>query len=86
MAKRARPLSVIHWMGAAFAGLIALAVLVPLGAVMARADWPPALGPADLAAIRFTLMQAALSRWPAWGWPCLWRARWRGGPFRGVRR
>jgi thiamine transport system permease protein len=61
MAKRARPLSVIHWMGAAFAGLIALAVLVPLGAVMARADWPPALGPADLAAIRFTLTQAALS-------------------------
>jgi len=28
---------------------------------MARADWPPALGPADWAAIRFTVLQAALS-------------------------
>ncbi len=61
MATRARPLSALHWTGAAFAAFVALAVLVPLGAVMTRADWPPALGPADLAAIRFTLWQAALS-------------------------
>lgn len=61
MASRARPLSVVHWTGAGFAALVALCVLVPLGAVMARADWPPTLGPGDLAAIRFTLLQAALS-------------------------
>ena len=41
--------------------LVVLCVLVPLGAVMARADWPPSLGPGDWAAIRFTLLQAALS-------------------------
>jgi len=61
MASRARPLSVTHWTGAASVALVLLCVLVPLGAVMARADWPPALGPGDLAAIRFTLWQAALS-------------------------
>ncbi|MBF9045828.1 ABC transporter permease subunit [Rhodobacterales bacterium LSUCC0031] len=61
MAKRARPLSVLHGMGAAMAALVTLGVLAPLGAVMARADWPPSLGPGDLAAIRFTLVQAALS-------------------------
>ena len=43
------------------AALVTLAVLGPLAAVMARADWPPALGPADWAAIRFTVLQAALS-------------------------
>lgn len=51
----------MDWTGAALAALVALCVLVPLGAVMVRADWPPALGPGDLAAIRFTLMQAVLS-------------------------
>ncbi|NKX44895.1 thiamine/thiamine pyrophosphate ABC transporter permease ThiP [Roseicyclus persicicus] len=61
MATRARPLTAMHWTGAAFAALVALSVLGPLGAVMARADWPPALGPGDWAAIRFTLLQAALS-------------------------
>jgi len=61
MATRARPLGPLHWTGAALAVLVALCVLGPLAAVMARADWPPALGPADRAAIRFTLLQAALS-------------------------
>jgi thiamine transport system permease protein len=61
MASRAQPLSGIQKTGAVFAALVTLAVLGPLAAVMARADWPLALGPADLAAIRFTLVQAALS-------------------------
>jgi len=61
MATRAQPLRPVHWAGAAFAVLVALCVLGPLAAVMLRADWPPALGPADWAAIRFTLLQAALS-------------------------
>ncbi|MEY3003428.1 MAG: hypothetical protein RLZZ491_604 [Pseudomonadota bacterium] len=61
MAARARPLTGVHWAGAVLAALVALGVLAPLGAVLARADWPLALGPADLAAIRFTLLQAALS-------------------------
>jgi thiamine transport system permease protein len=61
MATRAQPLRLLYWTGAAFAALVALAVLGPLAAVMVRADWPPALGPADWAAIRFTLLQAALS-------------------------
>jgi thiamine transport system permease protein len=61
MATRAQPLRLLHWTGAVFAALVALAVLGPLAAVMVRADWPPALGPADWAAVRFTLLQAALS-------------------------
>lgn len=61
MASRAQPLGAIHWTGAVLAALVALAVLGPLGAVMLRASWPPTLGPADWAAIRFTLLQAALS-------------------------
>lgn len=61
MASRPQPLGAIHWTGAALAALVTLAVLGPLGAVMLRAEWPPALGPADWAAIRFTLLQAALS-------------------------
>ena len=62
MATRAQPLSAIHWTGAALAALVTLAVLGPLGAVMLRADWPPALGPADWTAISASrLLQAALS-------------------------
>ena len=61
MATRPQPLGAIHWAGAALAALVTVCVLGPLGAVMLRADWPPALGPADWAAIRFTLLQAALS-------------------------
>ncbi|MBF9059433.1 ABC transporter permease subunit [Rhodobacterales bacterium HKCCSP123] len=61
MASRPQPLGAIHWTGAVLAALVMASVLGPLGAVMLRADWPPALGPADWAAIRFTLLQAALS-------------------------
>ena len=61
MATRTQPLRPMHWTGAGFAALVALAVLGPLTAVILRADWPPALGPADWAAIRFTLLQAGLS-------------------------
>jgi thiamine transport system permease protein len=40
---------------------VAALVLVPLGAVIVRAGGWPALGPADWAALRFTVGQAALS-------------------------
>ncbi len=57
MARRAVPL-----IRAALAtAVLAALVLVPLGAVLWRARGPSALGPADWAAIRFTLLQAALS-------------------------
>lgn len=51
----------MHRAGAVVAALVLLAVLGPLVAVAWRADWPFRLGPADWAAIRFTLLQAALS-------------------------
>lgn len=56
MARRARPIG-----GAALAAaaLVAAAVLAPLAAVLLRAQTQP--GPQDWAALRFTLMQAALS-------------------------
>lgn len=42
--------------------LVLLAILaVPVGAVLARADWPIRLGPGDWAALRFTLVQALWS-------------------------
>jgi len=43
------------------AALVAALVLAPLGAVIARAGGLSALGPSDLAALRFTLWQASLS-------------------------
>lgn len=61
MATRAQPLGPLHWTGAAFVALVAVLVLGPLAAVMVRADGAFALGPADWAAVRFTLVQAALS-------------------------
>jgi len=61
MAERAQPLTPVHWAGAAMAALVLLAVLGPLGAVTLRADSALGLGPGDLAAIRFTLLQASLS-------------------------
>lgn len=45
----------------ASAAVVAALVLVPLGAVMNRSGGWPALGPADWAALRFTVWQAALS-------------------------
>jgi len=62
MAARAQPLIRQAWPGALALGLVLCLTLLPLLAVALRAEgggrW---LGPADLAAIRFTLMQAALS-------------------------
>ncbi len=49
------------WTGAALTALVLLAVLGPLLAVALAAEGPGRLGAADLAAIRFTLLQAALS-------------------------
>lgn len=61
MASRAQPLSGIQWTGAVMAALVLLAILGPLLAVILRAEAPGRLGPADWAAIRFTLLQAVLS-------------------------
>ena len=36
-------------------------LLLPVGAVLTRADWPLRFGPGDLAAVRFTLVQALVS-------------------------
>lgn len=47
--------------GGAVLALIGLAVLAPVGAVAALADWPPRLEAGDAAAIRFTVWQAGLS-------------------------
>ncbi len=49
------------WPGLLAAGAVAALVLVSLVAVAVRAEAPAALGPADWAAIRFTLWQAAVS-------------------------
>jgi thiamine transport system permease protein len=61
MAERAQPLGPGAWAGAAAAALVAAAVLGPLAAVAWRAEAGSGLGPADWAAVRFTLVQAALS-------------------------
>lgn len=61
MAARAQPLSLFQVTGAGVAALVLLAVLGPLAAVAFRAEAPAQLGTADWAAIRFTLVQAALS-------------------------
>ena len=57
MARRAVPLSP----AALAAGVLAALALAPLAVVLWRARGPSALGPADWAAIRFTVLQAALS-------------------------
>jgi thiamine transport system permease protein len=49
------------WTGAVLIALVSAAVLGPLLAVALAAEAPARLDPADLAAIRFTLLQAALS-------------------------
>ena len=46
---------------AAVAALVCALVLAPIVAVMVQAGWPKALGGADWAALRFTLLQALLS-------------------------
>ncbi len=59
MAERAQPLS--HWPGVAAAGLVGALVLGSLAAVALRAGPGQGLGASDGAALRFTLLQAALS-------------------------
>lgn len=61
MAQRAQPLGAGIQAGAAVAALVLLLTLGTLGAVFARAEGVVAFGPGDWAALRFTLMQAALS-------------------------
>lgn len=61
MAERAQQLSGLARTGAALSALVALAVIGPLLAVAVAAETPGRLGPADLSAIRFTLLQATLS-------------------------
>jgi len=61
MATRAQPIAWLHRAGAASAALVLLAVVGPLVAVAVRATGASGLGPADWAAIRFTVLQAALS-------------------------
>lgn len=59
MADRAQPISL--WPGAVAAALVLFLTFGTLGAVALRAEGLSLLGPADWAAIRFTLLQAALS-------------------------
>lgn len=61
MANRAQPISALAGIGAAVAVLVLCATLLPLGAVFLRAEEASGLRAADWAAIRFTLLQAALS-------------------------
>lgn len=61
MAKRAQPVTLIQIIGGVFTLLVALAILAPLGAVIFRAEGFSDLRAADWAAVRFTLLQAALS-------------------------
>jgi len=59
MARRAQPITL--WPGVASAALVLALTFGTLGAVAWRAEGLSRLGPADWAAIRFTLMQALLS-------------------------
>lgn len=61
MAGRAFPLRGPVWLGAAAALVLLALTLGTLAAVLARAGGPGALGPADWAAVRFTVVQAAVS-------------------------
>ncbi len=61
MAERARPLGPAVFLGWAAAGCVAALTLGTLAAVAYRAEVPARLAPSDWAAIRFTVLQAALS-------------------------
>ncbi|WP_108483711.1 thiamine/thiamine pyrophosphate ABC transporter permease ThiP [Oceaniglobus ichthyenteri] len=61
MADRAQPLNLSVWAGGLAAALILTLTLGTIAAVLARAEGSFALGAGDLAAIRFTLVQAVLS-------------------------
>lgn len=61
MAFRPQPLGAALWWGGSVAALLLLLTLGTLLAVLWRAETVVALGPADWAAVRFTLVQALLS-------------------------
>lgn len=61
MARSAQPISIATWAGAAIAALVLGATSLPLVAVLLRAEGGSGLGPADWAAVRFTIWQALLS-------------------------
>ncbi|QXT40113.1 thiamine/thiamine pyrophosphate ABC transporter permease ThiP [Jannaschia sp. J12C1-MA-4] len=61
MAKRAQPVTPVQMTGWIMILLVVLAIFGPLGAVLYRAEGFSDLRPADWAAVRFTLLQAALS-------------------------
>ena len=61
MAERAFKITPIIGMGAGAILLLLGLILGPLAALLWRAEGPAALGVADLAAVRFTLLQATLS-------------------------
>lgn len=61
MARRAEPLGAAGISGGAALALVAIATLGPVLALAARAGGGLHVGPADLAALRFTLAQAAAS-------------------------
>ncbi len=56
-----RTLSVSPLLGSGAAALVAALILLALGAVAFSAEWGRGLGPADWAAVRFTVWQAFLS-------------------------
>ncbi len=61
MASRAQPIGLVRWLGGGAAALVLMLALGTLGAVFLHAEGPGGLGPADWAALRFTLLQATLS-------------------------
>uniref|UniRef100_UPI000C7EEADE thiamine/thiamine pyrophosphate ABC transporter permease ThiP n=1 Tax=Oceaniglobus roseus TaxID=1737570 RepID=UPI000C7EEADE len=61
MARRARPLDGFACAGIAAAALVLALMLGTVAAVLARAETGVRFGPADWAALRFTLVQAVLS-------------------------
>jgi len=61
MAERAFKITPVIWGGAGAVLLLLTLILGPLGALLWRAESPAALGVADWAAVRFTLLQATLS-------------------------
>jgi thiamine transport system permease protein len=83
MAERAQPVTLLAWTGAGLTALVLLAVLGPLMAVALAADAPARLGSADIAAIRFTLLQAVLSAAVSVWLRSPWHGPWRGGGLSG---
>ncbi|NNF91387.1 MAG: thiamine/thiamine pyrophosphate ABC transporter permease ThiP [Boseongicola sp.] len=61
MAVRAQPIRPVVWVGGLAALVVPTLILLSIGAVIVAAEPGRGLGPADWAAIRFTLVQAMLS-------------------------